>query len=124
MQASLLLFRGPNDDDWQRMVVDALAPWGHVYVTRQSGITAALAARSYDFILMDALAVQDVLKTIRVLHLHAPKARIIVMTSSPTWQRARDAIKAGATDYVRKTFVKADLLAELMPFFENHPETT
>jgi DNA-binding NarL/FixJ family response regulator len=37
-----------------------------------------------------------------------PEVKIVVATMSPTWKRAREAFRVGASDYVRKSMNEAE----------------
>jgi ActR/RegA family two-component response regulator len=45
----------------------------------------------------------DILKLISQLKTQESDLRIVVATVSPTWSRARDALKAGAVDYIERS---------------------
>jgi DNA-binding NtrC family response regulator len=53
--------------------------------------------------IIDATYVPDVQSVIQTLRKRCHSARILVVASMPTWTRARDALKAGAIDYVKKS---------------------
>lgn len=61
-------------------------------------------------IIIDSTMVENVDKLVSTLRRENPKRRIVVMTASPTWQRARAAFEAGAMDYLPKTLQQDELL--------------
>jgi DNA-binding NtrC family response regulator len=63
-------------------------------------------ALNYKLYVIDATYVQDASNTVRLIRSKDPKARVLVVTSSPTWKIARDVLKAGAVDYVKKSLNK------------------
>lgn len=55
------------------------------------------------FFIIDSTYVEDVPGLIGHIRKSQPCARVLVVTSSPSWLRARDALKAGAVDYIKKS---------------------
>lgn len=56
----------------------------------------------YDLVILDAGAVGDLVKVISQIRARNAEARIILFSSSPTWEQAREAMLAGAVDYAPK----------------------
>jgi len=65
----------------------------------------------YDTMIVDAAVIDDVPFLISRLRAQQPQARIVVVTASPTWQRAREALQAGAVNYVHKSLNEKELLS-------------
>jgi DNA-binding NarL/FixJ family response regulator len=66
-----------------------------------------------DLIIVDAGTVDDAALLTSFLRTEQPEARIIVATASPTWQRAREAMQAGAADYIRKSLDEKELRSKI-----------
>jgi DNA-binding NtrC family response regulator len=62
-------------------------------------------------IIVDATFVDNVDSVVSSLRNERPDSRIVVMTASPTWQRARAAFESGAIDYLPKTMEEEEMLA-------------
>jgi DNA-binding NarL/FixJ family response regulator len=84
--------------------------------TAGDGIVAVdLAQKAQpDVILMDlVMPGLDGIEAIRRIHNQTPRARVLVLTTFADDQRVREAIRAGATGYLLKDVLKADLLRAL-----------
>ena len=65
----------------------------------------------FDLIVVDASGLQiELAERVHWLHGRFPNAPIVVLTSSPTWRRARAVIQAGASDYLRRSVDQGTLL--------------
>jgi DNA-binding NarL/FixJ family response regulator len=95
-----------------------------VVATAGDGVTAvSLAERENpDVILMDLLmpGLDGIEATRRILAKN-PSARVLVLTTFADDQRVRDAIQAGATGYLLKDVLKADLLRALHDAAQGKP---
>lgn len=60
-------------------------------------------------VIVDATVVEQVENEVMRLRTECPARRIVVLTASPTWQRARAAFAAGAMDYLPNTLDKKEL---------------
>jgi DNA-binding response OmpR family regulator len=60
--------------------------------------------------LVDSTSVSYVETTVARLRRKYSAALILVITASPTWQRARSAFESGASDYLSKSLTTHDLL--------------
>jgi DNA-binding response OmpR family regulator len=97
-----LLLDGEEESDWTKFLADALAPLGTLSVARAGEWTRLGGDEPDGLILIDATAVENVEELVSSLRLERPARRIVVMTASPTWRRARAAFEAGAIDYLHR----------------------
>lgn len=104
-----LLLDGAEGSYWTTFLADALAPLGTLSVARASQGGPLQEDEPDGLILIDATMVENVEKLVSSLRLERPERRIVVMTASPTWQRARAAFEAGAIDYLPKTLSRDEL---------------
>jgi DNA-binding NtrC family response regulator len=104
-----LLLDGEEESDWTTFLADALAPLGTLRVARAGEWTRLDGDEPDGLILIDATAVENVERLVSSLRLERPARRIVVMTASPTWRRARAAFEAGAIDYLHKTLSRDEL---------------
>lgn len=101
MNLRILLVENSGTDYWRKLVLQTLAQLADVDVTDLQGCLRLLEAEPYDYVILDATlgGLSDLIRS--VLHINVG-ARVLVITTSPTWQRAREAFRAGAADYVYK----------------------
>ena len=97
-----LLLNGAEDSRWRIILAEALEPLGPLSVVQASqGLPPGEGLDC--IIIVDATGVEEVEKLVSSLRTEGPERRIVVMTASPTWTRARAAFEAGAIDYLPKT---------------------
>jgi DNA-binding NtrC family response regulator len=114
MPINFLLISRPEDTGWPRILEQALSPLGQVEtVSEQDAAERLVQYECGAVVIIDAAAVEEVPALVSRLRDRCPGSRIIVATASPTWQRARDAFQAGATDYIRKSWDSQRLLAAI-----------
>lgn len=100
------------DSRWVEQAVAALAGRHEVRVDSEAAAPSQAQAGEPDLILIDATSVSaNLAELVAALRAAAGRAAIVVSTTSPTWQRARQVFLAGAADYVRKTYDPAAILA-------------
>ena len=61
-------------------------------------------------VIVDAAYVENVAAVVSGLRAAGAKSHIVVMSAAPTWQQARSAFEAGASDYLPKTMTEEELL--------------
>ena len=108
-KCAFLLISEPGDF-WNQVLEDALAPLGTLQVAAEESAMDLIINNEYDAIIIVAGNVSHFgLLTSRIRAQRA-RARIIIVSSSLTWQRAREAFKSGASDYVFQSVDEAELL--------------
>lgn len=88
---------------WVTTLRDALLPLGQLDSTSESEILIYIQEKHYDLVIVDAAVINEVETLVASLHRQKPTIPIVVITTSPTWQRARRIFLAGATDYIQKS---------------------
>jgi len=116
----LLVGKAP-EARWPMVLEQALAPLGQLHIVPEEEAVRAVSERSYDVVLIDAGAVQDVVRLITHLRAQQPQLRIVVVTASPTWQQSREVFRAGAADYLRKSLDKKKLRDQIRAVLEMPP---
>ncbi len=96
-------------DQWARVLEHAVLPIGQLSVVDEPAALAGLAQQAYAAVIIDAGVVNDPYALTLQVCTQRPGTRVIIVTASPTWQRARQAFQAGALDYVRKSLDEAEL---------------
>lgn len=96
---------------WLPVLQEAVQSLGIVVPVTMEEVRERLQKEAFALIIADMSEIMDevayLVKKIRSLQ---PAAPIFVVTTSPTWRRAREALLAGAADYDRRTFDKENLL--------------
>ncbi len=109
-QTQILLIGYQAQEGWNKILAEAVKTIGNVRSIKENEVELITHA-SFDFIIVDASLVSEAAPLIRRIRPLQPRARILVVTSSPDWQMAREALKAGANDYISKSYDKRDLQA-------------
>lgn len=121
MRYTFLLISEKMETRWPLVLEQALSSLGKLVVVSEEDASQLVAKNIYDMIIVDAGAVRDALRLVSYLRMAQPQTRIIVATASPTWQRAREVLKAGATDYIRKSQDEKKLLSDIQTVLEQLP---
>lgn len=108
-----LLIADSPDDPWRQVIEEASASLGTLHIASELDALSLTWQGDYDIIIIDAGKVADVFLLVSRIRAQKPGARIVVATASPTWMRAREAFRAGATDYIRKSMNKEVVLFAL-----------
>ncbi len=101
---------GNEKSPWPGALKEALAPLGELHIISEQEAFEEVDYTRYDVIIVDATAVKKVAPLVDHLHARQPEAKMVVATLSPTWQRAREAMQAGAADYIRKSLNRQETL--------------
>jgi CheY-like chemotaxis protein len=102
------------DSIWVQTVSKATHALGKLHVISDKGSEMSLVPSNCDLIILDATDLsQDIAALVGQLRGEQPQTPIVVATTSPTWQRARQAFRAGANDYIRKSLDEQKTMASL-----------
>jgi len=104
-----LLLNEFDDEFLKNTLTEVLRPLGSLDVTSASKSVSLDDEELYGLIIIDATTVDRAEQLVSLLRLGHPERRVIVLTASPTWQRARAVFEAGAMDYLPKTLSTDDL---------------
>ena len=107
-----ILFKRQADSAWTVFLEKTLAPLGEI-VTVDDKEMMELQDEPGDVLIIDASTETEVEATVTRLRNQRPERRIVVMTASPTWARARAAFEAGAIDYLPKSLSGPELFAAI-----------
>ena len=106
-----LLLQGDKDSYWSAFLADVIVPLGNLTAAVAQDWMANEGEEPDGLIIVDATTVEQVEKLVSRLCAENPQRRVVVMTASPTWQRARAAFESGAVDYLPKTLPVDELRA-------------
>jgi DNA-binding NtrC family response regulator len=101
----LLIGASPNDP-WRQVIEGALTSWGVLQIVSEADVLRLTRRQNYDLIVIDATKVTDVFLLISKIKERKPNVKVVVATASPTWEKAREAFRAGATDYIWRSLNK------------------
>jgi DNA-binding response OmpR family regulator len=110
-QTHFLLINGSSDHYWHEVLERTLTTLGTLQISSGEDTLRLEQLGHYDLIIVDATAVENAPLLVARIRSQWSRARIIVATASPTWTRAREAFQSGATDYIRKSIDREELLA-------------
>ena len=103
-----LLVGASVDDPWQQVIDATARTIGRLCVAQEDEALQLIRQHPYDVVIIDAAKVEDMYHLITSFRVARPETKIVVVTMSPTWKRAREAFRVGATDYVRKSMNEAE----------------
>lgn len=118
MKYSFLLIGEKMDSMWPLIVEQAVSSMGTFQVASEQEVIIGTSGGNYDVIIIDAGTVSNPVTLVASLRSRQPEARIVVATASPTWQRAREVLQAGAADYIRKSLDKDQLKAKIQTLLD------
>ena len=110
---AFLLIGQNTETRWPLVLQRALSPLGKLHIVPEEEAVQATIRGHYDVIIIDAGAVRDPALLASHLRAQRPRTRIVIATASPTWQRARKALQAGAADYIRKSLDEKELYSKV-----------
>jgi DNA-binding NtrC family response regulator len=114
-----ILFMG-KDALWYKVLQQALASQGEVYQTTLNELKGATARRRYDLIVVDTMDLtrDKIRPTIDLLKKQLIASCVVLVSASPIWEQAREALKAGASDYITKSYDPDRVARYLMPYLQ------
>jgi len=112
-----ILFMG-KDALWYKVLQQALASQGEVYQTTLDELNGAAARRRYDLIVVDTMDLpkDKIRPTIDRLKKQQVESCVVLASASPTWEPVREALKAGASDYITKSYDPDCVAKYLTPY--------
>jgi DNA-binding NtrC family response regulator len=104
MSKQILLVGSKPDSGWIGTLQESLTPWGELQVAAERDGLSSIRGHTFDLIILDAAVIDDLVVLVQEIRRESPTVPVVVVTNSPTWQRARQVFTFGASDYVRKSF--------------------
>ncbi len=121
MKYKFLLIGEKAESQWPLVLERALSSLGKLQIVSEQEVLQTVVQSHYDAIIIDAGVVSDAAGLVSLLREQRPEARIVVATASPTWQRAREILQAGAADYIHKSLDEKQLQSEIRAVLEPPP---
>ncbi len=119
MKSSFLLISNTEQTRWLIILREVIQ--GMVHVVSEEKVPE-IAPNQYSMIFIDAGEVSNEISLSMALRTRHPSAKIIIATASPTWQRARQAFRAGAVDYISKSLSEKKLRRRIKDILSLPPQ--
>lgn len=113
MDHQVLLIAGTIHAQWGNVLQAAMGDSGFVQLATEQDYELAIEKKVFHLIIIDAGEISSFTEVVKEVKRLQPAAIIVVATASPTWQRAREAMRAGADDYIRKQQKESQLVRYL-----------
>jgi len=113
METVFLLITHREKSAWSQFLNEALALLGSLKVVLEEEVSVELLQADYNVVIVDAGAVAEVGSFVSRMRAQRPVLRIVVVSLSPTWQEARAVLRAGAMDYLSRSFTKRELASAI-----------
>ena len=112
-----ILFLG-SDSHWFQVLQKAMGSRAELYQDNIETHSSTIWGREYRLIVLDTLHIpkRKIFPTITYIKNQQPGTKIVVVSASPTWTTVREALKAGATDYIAKSFDPIQVANDLTPY--------
>jgi GAF domain-containing protein/anti-sigma regulatory factor (Ser/Thr protein kinase) len=104
-----LLFSESVDDSWRAVLERAVAALGTILPVSRLEELPALVHTNRTVVIIDSGWRKQPELVLAEVRSHFPRCPIVVSTGSPTWQEARAAFEAGATDYLSKSLSRDEI---------------
>lgn len=115
----VLYINGSSDAIWYHFLQGVLSEIALVKIATKMDAIKNLQQLEANLIIVDAVTSGNAINLVTEIHKLRPLTPIIVVTTSPTWKRAREYFLAGATDYIRKS-LDTELLRKTFSDFINN----
>lgn len=125
MTKQIIIVSNQPESPWLITTVDALQSLGVSHVFSEQAVFNQISMKTCDLILIDASSIDaDLVEMVKLLCSKYYKKPIVVVTTSPTWRRAKEIILAGAADYVPRTFDKKKIVDLCQNAIQQYAMTT
>ncbi len=104
-----LLINGSQSKYWHRTLKSALAALGELDAVEEKDALATISGCEYSLVFVDATAVAEPPGLVRQIRSRCQNLPIIVASAVPQWEQARKVMRAGATNYISKSYDEEEL---------------
>lgn len=112
-QMEFLVISNSRERHWCDSLRETLAPVGVLRIETEDKAVELVMLGAYDFVIVDATVVDNVPLLLARIRAQRPRAYIVVAAANPSWDKARQAFQAGASDYVSKSFDATEILTAI-----------
>jgi DNA-binding NarL/FixJ family response regulator len=98
-----LLIGHQDETLWFRNLANALTTLGELQILPLRAAMQYIRQNKCDMVIIDKSYVKEEILLVSQIRSILPDARIIAITSTPTWQQIRNILKAGAMNYISKS---------------------
>jgi len=95
---NVLLIDGDSESQWLARLRSVAVNWGHLQIVPVE--TWASQVTHYDVVIIDESQTLEHPQLIRSVAQRWPDCKIVIISETPEWRRARQAFQAGASDYL------------------------
>jgi len=113
VEKRFLIITNEIKSEWIKTVKKTVALLGHIEIVSVKVAEAEMAQEHYEMVFIDSAATKNIIPLISRLHAAYPKVPIMVATLTRGWHRAREALRAGAVDYILKSLTSDELAATI-----------
>jgi DNA-binding NtrC family response regulator len=110
MRYSFLLIGDREESPSFYTLCKALTGLGELQVLPEKEAMEQIAHSKYDMLIIDAGILDREMALISRVLTEQPYSRVVVLTASPTWRRAKEALQTGAMDYLSKTLSEKEYI--------------
>jgi DNA-binding NarL/FixJ family response regulator len=106
---------------WLKEITAAWSKFGQITAISENELQGEPHGVPYQLIVIDASAVAaDLVDLVASLHQQYPNIPIVVTTTSPTWELARQIFLAGANDYIHRSLEMDKIMATFLDVIQRH----
>ena len=99
----LIVYDAGNQTYWENKAEAIEAQIGPIDLILDQNISKQKTFPGYDLVLVDVSDIEVLYRLIPKIHQELLQSRIIVASSTPTWKQAREYIRLGAVNLIRKS---------------------
>lgn len=117
----LLITNDTMSPGWVELLRKVLTPFGELEIQNSQNIEPSPEKNYLKGIIVDAGIEEDPALLTSRLKIQYPDVPVVIFTSALTWKQMREALLAGAADYLRKEMDDAEFREALIKDFNLRP---
>lgn len=103
MNKNFLVVTKRSRSSWVTTLKRAISAFGNLQVVSEENLESEMTRDIYDMVFIDSSVITNATQIVMQLHSTYPGIPIVVAALSRSWRRTRDALRAGAADYILKS---------------------